>query len=322
MKFIVAVGLAVSAFGTAVAQDAPQSAEHFGARLAGKRILHVAAHPDDESTFAPMMAEACRFNESTCHLVVALDADSWGCLLSIGMKDRAECSRIRRLETAASAANLNATHEFYGWREGLYNWNDAGVQSNLASLARDAGGHAALVTRFRQTIDAVKPDVVLAFDPRHGTSCHPNHRAVVALLLEAIAALPTESKPQVWFGSDYAVPGAPPEIAAVTAGFGIVRWPNDATPAHWYDATVALPDGRTAYDYLVDALRLNATQFPEVATGKVTPAPSPQHRRVPLVRLQDIDAKQAGLCEGRAPAFLRNIESMSEADVVKAVTGN
>ena len=143
---------------------------------------------------------------------------------------------------------------------------------------------------------------------------------MVTLLLKAIAGLPKERRPQVWFGSDYAVPGAPQEIAAVTAGFGIVRWPEDSTPVHWYDATVALPDGRTAYDYLVDTLRLNATQFPEVATGKTTLSPATQYRRVPLVRLQDIDPEQPGLCEGRAPAFLRNIESMSEADVIEAVT--
>lgn len=322
MKRAFAAVYALSVFFASAAYAEPPNAQDFGAQLAGKRILHVGAHPDDEGIFAPMLAEACRFNRATCHLVVALDEDSWGCLLSIGMKDRAECSRIRRLEGSASAANLNATHEYYGWREGLYNWNDAGVRSNLEGLAREVGGHAVLVARFRRTLDAVRPEVVFAFDPRHGTTCHPNHRAVVSLLLEAIAGLPSERRPTVWFGSDYAVPGAPPEIAAVTAGYGIAPWPSDGTPLHWYDATVALPDGRTGYDYLVDTLRLNATQFPEVATGRVTPSPPHKHRRVPLVRLQDVNPSQSGLCEGRAPSFLRNIEGMSEAAIIKAVTGD
>lgn len=321
MRRILAAVTALSVFLASAAVADPPDAVKFSTQLAGKRILHVGAHHDDEGIFAPMMAEACRFNKATCHMVVALDADSWGCLLSIGMKDRAECSRIRRLEGAASAANLNATHEYYGWREGLYNWNDAGVRSNLEGLAREAGGHAALVARFRQTLDAVRPEVVFAFDPRHGTTCHPNHRAVVSLLLEAIAGLPPDRQPEVWLGSDYAVPGAPPEISAITAGYGIAPWPSDGTPVHWFDATVALPDGRTGYDYLVDTLRLNGTQFPEVATGKVTPSPPPEHRRVPLVRLRDIDSSQPGLCEGRAPSFLRNLEGMTEEALVTAVTG-
>lgn len=322
MKWVLASVVALSIFAVPPAQSKPEQSESLSEQLAGKRILHVGAHQDDEGIFAPMMAEACRFNDATCHMIVALDEDNWGCLITIGLEDRAECARIRRLEGAASAANLNATHEFYGWPGGFYNWNDAGVRSNLQGLAREVGSHAALVARFRKTLDEVRPDVVLAFDPRHGTTCHPNHRAVVALLLEAIEGLPSDRKPQVWLGSDYAVPGAPPDIAAITDNFGIVRWPDDPTPVHWYDATVTLRDGRTAYDYLVDVLRLNGSQFPDVATGKVTPAPAPEYRRVPLIRLQDIDPKQLGLCEDRAPPFLRSMESMSEAEVIKVLTGN
>lgn len=322
MKWLVSTIVALSVFLAPEANGKPEEPVDFAKQLAGKRILHVGAHQDDEGIFAPMMAEACRFNSSTCHMVVALDEDNWGCLLTIGMEDRTECGRIRRLEGAASAANLNATLEFYGWPGGLYNWNDAGVRSNLQGLEREVGSHAALVARFRKTLDSVQPEVVLAFDPRHGTTCHPNHRAVVTLLLEAIDGLPLDRQPQVWLGSDYAVPGAPSEVAAITDKFGIVRWPDDPTPVHWYDATVALRDGRTAFDYLVDVLRLNGSQFPDVATGKMTPAPASEHRRVPLVRLLDIDPAQAGMCENRAPPFLLNLEAMSEAEVIKAIKGN
>lgn len=314
---------AILAAVTAHATDAPgvASSGPLGQALAGKRILHVGAHPDDEGVFAPMMAEACRFNGATCHLVVATEADSWGCFITIRLKDRAKCSTMRRLETAAAAANLNATHEFYGWREGVYNWSDAGVRSNLAGLARELGSHAGLVARFRRTLDEFRPDIVLGFDPRHGTTCHPNHRAILRLALEAIEGLPVERKPQVWFESDYLVPGAPPEIASITDGYGIVRWPGDATPVTWYDANLALPDGRTAYDYLVDGLRLHGTQFPEVATGKLTPAPKPEHRRIPMVRLQDIDPHAQGFCEGVVPPPFKQLEGMSEAELTKMFEG-
>lgn len=305
-RVFLALLLAMSCSTALQAADAPAGSGPLGEALAGKRILHIAAHPDDEALFAPMMAEACRFNGGTCRLVVALDEQSWGCFINIGLQDLEKCSAMRRLEVAASAANLNASHEFYGYPEGLYNWSDAGVKRNLQALAAHAGGHAALVARFRRTLDEFRPDVVLAFDPRHGTTCHPNHRAVVKLALEAIAGLPAERRPVVWFDSDFAVPwGAPPELKKVVDEFGIVRWPGDeATPVTWYDANVRLPDGRSGYDYLVDALRLNATQFPQVAGGRLTPAPDPSLRRIPMVRLADIDPDQPGMCDGwKSPDF-------------------
>jgi LmbE family N-acetylglucosaminyl deacetylase len=38
------------------------------------------------------------------------------------------------------------------------------------------GGRNKLVKRISETLDKFKPDYLLGFDPRHGTSCHPNHR--------------------------------------------------------------------------------------------------------------------------------------------------
>jgi LmbE family N-acetylglucosaminyl deacetylase len=38
-------------------------------------------------------------------------------------------------------------------------------------------------------IRAEAPELVLTFDPRHGTTCHPDHRAVAALVLEAVKLL-------------------------------------------------------------------------------------------------------------------------------------
>lgn len=298
----------------------PLQATSLGESLAGKRILHVAAHPDDEGLFAPMMAEACRFNGATCHLVVAMDARNWGCLRTLKLRDFDKCAAMRRMETAASAANLNATHEFFGWEEGNYNWNDAGVRSTIAALEQAHGGRDTLVARFRQTLDAFRPDVVLGFDPRHGTTCHPHHRATVLLALEAIAGLPEARRPVVLFDSDVAPPAPVPEhLQAIVDGYGFVRWPDDATPVTWYDANVALPDGRTGYDYFVDALRLNATQFPDVATGKLTPAPPAEYRRVPIVRLEDIDPHQPGLCEALPPIF-QQFESHSEDALIRMLT--
>jgi len=39
--------------------------------LAGKRVLWVGAHPDDESTVAPLLGEACRERGARCSFLVA-----------------------------------------------------------------------------------------------------------------------------------------------------------------------------------------------------------------------------------------------------------
>lgn len=292
------------AFGAVHAEDARKFSGPLAESMAGKRILLVSAHPDDESLFAPLMAEACRFNGATCHLVVAADANSPGCLRTINLADRKKCSAMRRMETAASAANLNATHEFYGWNDVLAPWNDAGVDQNIKHWADAVGGRGKLVDRIRKSLGKFKPDFVLGFDPRHGTTCHPNHRATILLTLEAVDKLPINRRPQVWLESDFAVPTtAPPVLALIINGYGIVPWPGDDTATTWYDPTFVLPDGRRAWDYLVDAYRLNATQFPEVAVGKVTPNPPAEYQRVPFVRLSDINPKQRGMCEKYTPDF-------------------
>lgn len=304
MKRIFALALSLLLPGLTHAEEAPKFSGPLAEMMAGKRVLLVSAHPDDEGLFAPLLAEVCRFNGATCHLVVAAEANSPGCIIPLKLHDLEMCSSMRRYETAASAANLNASHEFYGWRDVLLPWNDAGLDRNIDEWARDVGSRARLVQRISKTLEEFKPDFLLGFDPRHGTTCHPNHRAIVLLALEALKQLSTEQRPAVWLVSDFAVPmTAPPNLAPIIDGFGIVRWPNDNVATTWYDSNFRLPNGRTTWDYLVDTLRLNSTQFPDIATGKLTPSPSPEHRRVPFVSLTAIDPTQRGMCEPYTPEF-------------------
>lgn len=308
MKRILAIVLSLLVPGLTYAEGASPFSGPLAEMMAGKRVLLVSAHPDDEGLFAPLMAEVCRFNEATCHMVVAAEAKSPGCIIPLKLHDLEKCSSMRRHEVAASAANLNASHEFYGWRDVLLPWNDAGLDRNIDEWAKDIGGRAKLVQRISKTLRAFKPDYLLGFDPRHGTTCHPNHRAIVLLAIEAVEQLPPEQRPDVWLVSDFAVPTtAPPDLAPIIDGFGIVRWPNDKVATTWYDSNFKLPNGRTTWDYLVDALRLNSTQFPDIATGKLTPNPSPEYRRVPFVKLTDINPTQRGMCEPYTPDFSRSL---------------
>ena len=40
----------------------------------------------------------------------------------------------------------------------------------------------------RLEIDKFRPDVILTFDPRHGTSCHPDHRAIGYAVISGVNA--------------------------------------------------------------------------------------------------------------------------------------
>lgn len=272
----------------------------FSVLLAGKSILFVGAHPDDESVSLAMMAEACLHGGASCHFVVVSDHKSYGCYLTIGLADLHECSRQRREEMLASAALANGEVEFYGWEEYFFAHNQSGLARNLADWGRNAGGADRLVARFRQTLDEQRPDVVIALDPRHGTSCHPNHRAASLLLMEAIATLPADSRPEVFFENNYyIVERMSEEMAAGFMNGGIYPWPDDPAPLHWYDASKVMPDGRQAYDVIVASLRAHATQYPDIAAGSKTPDPPASLRRVPYVKPADIDIT-ADLCTALA----------------------
>jgi len=268
----------------------------FSRLLAGKSILFVGAHPDDESVSLAMMAEACLFNGATCRFVVASEHKSYGCSLANSVADPHECTRLRRKEMLASAALVNGTATFYGWEDLFFAHDEAGLERTIDRWARDNGGRAALVARFRRTLEETNPDVVLALDPRHGTSCHPNHRAATLLLMDAIHGLPAESRPAVFFENDfYVVTKMDEDTAAQFANGAIIAWPGDPAPMHWYDASRTLPNGRQAYDYVVDSLRAHASQYPAIAYGSTSPNPPASRRRVPYVRPADIDMS-ADLC--------------------------
>ncbi len=272
---------------------APAATFDFSNHLRGKTLLFVGAHPDDEWGVAPLFAEACLFNGARCHFVVAAEGRSWGCYLTIGLKDTTECSRIRRDEMRRSASNLGGEVTFFGWEDAFYAFDQAGMERNLALWASDNGGHAALVGRFKAVLDGVKPDIVFSHDPRHGTTCHPNHRAVTALMLEARAELAPASRPEVWFENDNFVEDHMDTAtkAALDSG-AIFPWPGDKTPMYWYDASKTLPNGRTGFDYLVATMKTHRTQYPDLASGKTVLAPTKEQQRIPFTRLEDIDPKQ------------------------------
>lgn len=269
----------------------PAPAFDLSEHLAGKTLLFVGAHPDDEQAANAFLAEACLFNGASCHYAVVSEASSYGCYLTLGMTDPAACSDLRRDEMRASAALTNGSLTFFGWDDLFYAHNNAGLERNIDAWAVKHGGRDALVARFSAELEAVKPDIVFTLDPRHGITCNPNHRAVSLLLSEAIGALPETDQPELWFENDFMLVGQMSEEArlnfAEAAGYD---WSETDPAIVWYDGNRPLPNGRTAFDYVGDTLKAHASQYPGIADGSEDALPPVDQRRVPLVRFASIDA--------------------------------
>src|SRR5687767_4400284 len=169
------------------------------ANLEGRSILFAGAHPDDEWGLAPLLAAACIDRGAKCHFAVAAEARSYGCMLNGGTKDADECSRLRRLEMERSAALFGATAEFFGWEDFFYSFNQQGMEKTLADWGTAAGGREVLVNRWVEVLQERRPSFVFTLDPRHGSTCHPGHRAAATLVVEAIDRLPRDQRPQLWF---------------------------------------------------------------------------------------------------------------------------
>jgi hypothetical protein len=128
-------------------------------------------------------------------------------------------------------------------------------------------------------------------DPRHGSSCHPAHRAVPLLLTEALKNLPTDERPRVWLEEVTDIPETLRRSArAELALGGLFVWPGNRAPVVWYDATQTLPNGRMAYSYAAATRRVHASQDRDAYAPREPP--SRKRMRVPFVNLTDIDPRE------------------------------
>lgn len=265
--------------------QAETSAFRWPERLADKSVLFVGAHPDDEWGVSPLLAQACVDERARCHFVVTSDANSIGCLLSQPPADPQECSRVRRGEMQRSARLFDAEAEFYGWSDLFYAFNNSGLKRTIDEWAKEVGGRRALVARLERTLRERRPQIVFTLDPRHGSTCHPAHRATALLLIEAIGRLPESERPQVWLEQTDNIDERSSAVASTNKHFGYAGWPETASQTVWFDANQKLKNGRPAYDQVEAVLRAHPSQFPKVKSGEERVDAPPNQRRVPLVPL-------------------------------------
>jgi len=160
-----------------------------------KTILWVGAHPDDEGYAAPILFDACNLRGAACAFLVITDGGKGNCKLGAGVCGTADkggapagsvgAFRVQEMQQAATFFHGTlielALEDTPSATVGgvAQNWNQTYSQvPNDTSIDL-------IVKKISDAIQAVKPDVVVTFDPRHGTYCHPDHRAAGALTLVA-----------------------------------------------------------------------------------------------------------------------------------------
>jgi LmbE family N-acetylglucosaminyl deacetylase len=152
-----------------------------------------------------------------------------------------DLASVRSAEAGAAAQLFGATSIHLTYADG---GGDAPPQWHSGSA--DAPD---IVTALAGYIDAFRPEVVLTFDPRHGTTCHPDHREAGQLALDASRR--SAAAPRVDFLETLVTLSTDPAAISFSPAF---------SEARRLDATRILAStGRQAWDFLTEDLKRHAS---------------------------------------------------------------
>jgi LmbE family N-acetylglucosaminyl deacetylase len=195
--------------------------------LPAGHILFIGAHPDDEVVAAPLLGALCAGGAGTCSFLVLTRGEGGTCALPLCSPD---LGSVREKEMLASAAIFGGT---------VTQWTLPDVLTDVAAAwsPRDA-----LVERIADAIRIEQPEVVITFEPAHGTTCHPAHRETGLLVMDATARLGQT---------------APPLYLLETVGSldaNAYRFAPGASPAMAFDAS-------PYWQFILDAASAHQSQF-------------------------------------------------------------
>lgn len=271
----------------------------FVKQLSGRTVLWVGAHPDDEAAIAPLLGDLCIERGAQCTFLVATRGESGSCKLSGGCQPDLAAVRTQEMRNAAALYGANLVQ----WD--LSDESTASPNTILKIWAGVSGGDNALIDRMASVILGANPDVILIYDPRHGTTCHPAHRAIAALALAAVNRL--DYRPAAEYLN---IPSASPRTvylvetriqsdASGSPKLFSVAVPGD-TAMRGYDANQQLPRIKdTAWAYLLLNLQAHPSQF-SAADLEAVRSITPESRQVFLLPLESlpvtIDLRYFNIC--------------------------
>ncbi len=253
-------------------------------------LLYVGPHPDDEFYAAPLFGHLCRASDWACTFVVATRGEGGSCGLPEGCDP--DLATVRGEEMVASAELLGA--ELIHWDlgdNGHYEPYPGDVEDVLQLWAERAGSGAALIAMVQQVISDTSPDVIYTMDPRHGNYCHPSHRAIGALVVQAVQELGGEAPETRMLAAKWFEEGA--------FGFRPLV-PGDPSLQN-FDATVHSDHlGNQAWLYVLRVLQAHRSQFDVSAvTDEMFLGTLAEHKRIwwaPLDAAVTDDPLYGGLC--------------------------
>lgn len=240
----------------------PPSATHPDVVLANaSRILVYTAHPDDETLFAPLLGKHCP--TKTCKIVVATKGGGPGavCLLGAGacgpynsQTGYAHIESIRASEMQTAAAHVPAA-----LGQGVLSSGDSSsvqIVRNRWASEMLAMANMTLAQAITSEINSFAPNVILTLDPRHGTTCHNEHRAVGQEVVQAV---------QVYSGSAF----DKDNLFVLTTRYTVTPIGTGFTPAAptdktstVYSANDYLPSrGKSGWSYLLENIGYHPSQF-------------------------------------------------------------
>ena len=223
-------------------------------------LLWVGAHPDDEVIAAPLLGRLCVEEGLTCTFLVMTRGEAGQCRLANGCHP--DLGSVR-------AAEMRRSARLFGAR--LTQWTLADG-AGATGWATATGGLSTLLSQISSFVQEVNPDIVLTFDPRHGSTCHPDHRGAADLVLQAVRQLPR--RPTVYLLETIVTGSTVP----FTISFAAAATP--AQGAFGFDANQTLPSLRqTAWQLTVLAAQAHASQFVPSAVRGLSKFP-PQRRVV------------------------------------------
>lgn len=142
-------------------------------------VMWIGAHPDDEALVAPLLGKWCREEKVRCAFLILTRGERGACLLPDGCHP--DIASVRSAEAGSAS-------QYFGADLTLLTYpNGDGVTT--PDWRTPSGDHPDVVTTVAHDIEAFHPALVLTFDPRHGTTCHPEHMETGAIVLDAVKLL-------------------------------------------------------------------------------------------------------------------------------------
>ena len=254
----------------------PSNSNHPATVLAtASKILLYTAHPDDEIIFAPLLGTYCA--GKTCKIVVTTKGGGPSAVCHLNpmtlcgsynsTTGYANIDAIRTGEMQTAASHVPATLEQASLTAGLIG-TGVTVQTVIDRWTIELAAQGATFNSIvANEIDTFRPDVILTFDPRHGSTCHVEHRAVGRAIREGVVAYSggNFNKSNLFIITSHRV--------VTSTGVGLTPVAPTSLKSTVYSAMDMIPSkGKTGWAYTIEDMGYHPSQFTSTDITNLTNA--------------------------------------------------